>query len=88
MSGRVILHADLNNFYASVEMLYHPKLRGRPVAVGGSAELRHGIILAKNYEAKAYGIHVGQALWQAKQKCPELIIVPPDYDKYLRYSRA
>ena len=85
--GRVILHADMNNFYASVEMLYHPKLRGRPVAVGGSAELRHGIILAKNYEAKAYGIQVGQALWQARQKCPGLIIVPPDYDKYLRYSR-
>jgi len=67
--------------------LHHPKLRGHPVAVGGSVEQRHGIILAKNYEAKAYGIQVGQALWQAKQKCPDLIIVPPDYDKYLRYSR-
>ena len=87
MSGRAILHADMNNFYASVEMLHHPKLRGHPVAVGGSAELRHGIILAKNYEAKAYGIQVGHALWQAKQKCPGLIIVPPDYDKYLRFSR-
>ena len=87
MSGRAILHADMNNFYASVEMLHHPKLRGHPVAVGGNAELRHGIILAKNYEAKAYGIQVGHALWQAKQKCPDLIIVPPDYDKYLRFSR-
>lgn len=87
MSGRAVLHADLNNFYASVEILHHPKLYGRPVAVGGNAELRHGIILSKNYEAKAFGIQVGQALWQAKQKCPGLIIVPPDYDKYLRYSR-
>ena len=87
VTGRVILHADLNNFYASVEILHHPKLRGHPVAVGGSVEQRHGIILAKNYEAKAYGIQVGHALWQAKQKCPNLIIVPPDYDKYLRFSR-
>jgi DNA polymerase-4 len=57
------------------------------VAVGGSAELRHGIILAKSYEAKAFGIQVGQTLWEARQKCPGLVIVPPDYDKYLRYSR-
>ena len=87
MSPRTVLHADLNNCYASIEMLYHPKLRGHPVAVGGSVEQRHGIILAKNYEAKAYGIQVGQALWQAREKCPDLIIVPPDYDKYLRFSR-
>jgi DNA polymerase-4 len=87
MRERTILHADLNNFYASVEMLHHPRLRGHPVAVGGSAEERHGIILAKNYEAKAYGIAVGQALWQARQKCPGLIIVPPDYPKYLKFSR-
>ena len=87
MPNRVILHADLNNFYASVEILHHPKLRGHPVAVGGSVEQRHGIILAKNYEAKAFGIQVGHALWQAKQRCPGLIIVPPDYDKYLRFSR-
>ncbi|MCL1848361.1 MAG: DNA polymerase IV [Clostridiales bacterium] len=87
MSGKVIIHADLNNCYASIEVLHHPKLRGRPVAVGGSVEQRHGIILAKNYEAKAYGIQVGHALWQARQLCPDLIILPPDYDKYLRYSR-
>jgi DNA polymerase-4 len=68
-------------------MLHHPRLRGHPVAVGGSVEERHGIILAKNYEAKAYGIQVGQALWQARQKCPGLIIVPPDYPKYLKFSR-
>ena len=77
---RVILHADMNNFYASVECMLNPKLRGHPVAVGGDVEARHGIILAKNYEAKAYGIQTGEALWQAKQKCKDLIIVPPHYE--------
>ena len=87
MSGRTILHADLNNCYASIEMLHHPKLRGRPLAVGGSAEERHGIILARNYEARPFGIKVGQALWEARKLCPSLVIVPPDYEKYLRVSR-
>jgi len=87
MSTRTVIHADLNIFYASVEMLHHPRLRGNPVAVGGSAEDRHGIILARNYEARAYNVKVGQALWEARQKCPGLIIVPPDYEKYLRFSR-
>lgn len=87
MESRTIIHADMNNFYASVEMLHHPKLRGHPIAVGGSVEQRHGIILARNYEARAYGIKVGQALWQARQKCPGLIIVPPNYDRYMRFSR-
>lgn len=83
---RLIAHIDLNNFYASVEVLHHPKLRGHPVAVGGDAEQRHGIILAKNYEAKKYDIQVGMALWQARQRCPNLIIVPPSYDLYFRFS--
>jgi DNA polymerase-4 len=77
----------MNNCYASIEMLHHPSLRGHPVAVGGSAEERHGIILARNYEARPYGIKVGQTLWEAQAKCPDLIIVPPDYDKYMRFSR-
>jgi len=77
----------MNNCYASIEMLHHPKLRGHPIAVGGSVEQRHGIILARNYEARPFGIKVGQALWQARQLCPKLIIVPPDYEKYLRFSR-
>jgi DNA polymerase-4 len=76
----------MNNCYASIEMLHHPKLRGHPVAVGGSVEDRHGIILARNYEARPYGVKVGLALWQARQLCPDLIIVPPDYSKYLRFS--
>ena len=59
---------------------------GRPIAVAGDAETRHGIILAKSYEAKSRGVTVGQAIWQAKQKCPDLIVVPPHYDLYLRFS--
>lgn len=86
--NRIILHSDMNNFYASVECLYNPKLRGKPLAVGGDAEARHGIILAKNYEAKRFGIQTGEALWQAKQKCRELIIVPPHYDRYIRFSKT
>lgn len=85
--GRSILHVDLNNFYASVECLYRPELREKAVAVGGDVEARHGIILAKNYLAKAAGVKTGEAIWQARQKCPGLICVPPDFRKYLRFSR-
>jgi DNA polymerase-4 len=77
----------MNNFYASVECLYNPSLRDKPVAVGGDPELRHGIVLAKNYIAKQYGIQTGEALWQAKQKCPDIVFVPPHFDKYLRFSK-
>lgn len=87
MSDRIILHSDLNNFYASVECLYNPALRDKPVAVGGDAEKRHGIVLAKNYEAKKYGIQTGETLWQARRKCPNIVFVPPSYDLYLKYSR-
>lgn len=85
---RTILHCDMNNFYASVECLYRPELRGKPVAVGGDVEQRHGIILAKNYPAKACGIKTGEAIWQARQKCPGLVILPPNYRRYLRFSRC
>lgn len=85
--SRTILHCDLNNFYASVECLYRPELRGKPVAVGGDVEARHGIILAKNMLAKQAGVKTGETLWQAQQKCPKLICLPPDYRKYLRFSR-
>lgn len=84
---RTILHCDMNNFYASVECMLNPQLKGKPVAVGGDVENRHGIILAKNYEAKKYGVQTGEALWQAKQKCPNLLIVPPHYEEYLKHSR-
>lgn len=85
--SRVILHCDANSFYASVEMLYNPDIRDLPVAVGGSVEARHGIILTKNQKAKACGIKTGEAIWQAKQKCPALVCVPPDYPLYVRFSR-
>ncbi|WP_050698188.1 DNA polymerase IV [Anaeromassilibacillus senegalensis] len=83
---RVVLHCDMNNFYASVECLYQPKLRGRPVAVAGDVEQRHGIVLAKNYEAKRFGVATGNPLWMAKQLCPEIIFVPPHFDRYLQFS--
>lgn len=86
MADRVILHADLNNFYASVECLYNPALREIPLVVGGDPELRHGIVLAKNYPAKAYGIVTGEALWQADRKCPNLTVVKPNFELYLYYA--
>jgi DNA polymerase-4 len=84
---RTILHIDINGCYAAIECLHRPELRGKPVAVGGDAELRHGIILAKNELAKKYGIKTGEALWQARGKCPELVILKPHYEMYLRFSR-
>ena len=84
---RVILHCDMNSFYASVECLYNPSIRNKPVAVGGSVEKRNGIILAKNDVAKRFGVKTGDALWQARQKCPNLVIVPPDFKKYIKLSR-
>lgn len=84
---RTILHCDLNNFYASVECLYRPELSGRPVAVCGDPERRHGIVLAKNQLAKGFGVQTGEAIWQARQKCPGLVLVPPHYKRYLVYSK-
>ena len=80
---RVILHCDANAFYASVECLYTPSIRHRPVAVCGSVEERHGIVLTKNQIAKQFGVQTGEAIWQARQKCPDLICVPPDYGLYI-----
>ncbi len=84
--GRIVLHSDLNNFFASVECKKRPELRDFPVAVCGNREDRHGIVLAKNEKAKKAGVKTAEAIWQAKQKCPHLVIVPPDYDEYVRYS--
>ena len=83
---RVVLHSDANCFYASVEMLYHPELDGKPLAVGGDPEERHGIVLTANYIAKRKGVKTGMALWRAKQACPDLIFVPPRMDLYLKFS--
>ena len=84
---RIILHSDCNSFYASVECLHHPEIREKALAVGGDIEQRHGIILAKNQLAKQFHVSTGEAIWQAKQKCPELIVLPPNFPLYLRFSR-
>lgn len=83
---RIILHSDLNNFYASVECLHHPELAGLPVAVCGDESLRHGIVLAKNHIAKKFGVITAEPIWQAKQKCPRLVTVKPNFPLYLKYS--
>lgn len=85
--NRVILHCDMNGFFASVELLDYPELRDKPMAVCGDPESRHGIILAKNEIAKRYGIVTAETLWQARKKCPDLQTVPPHHKKYQHYSR-
>lgn len=85
---RTILHSDLNNCYASIECLYHPEYKNIPMAVGGDAEKRHGIILAKNMPAKAYGIQTGETLADAQKKCPFLKILPPRMSLYSEYCNA
>ena len=88
MAERIILHCDLNNFFASVSLLFNPTLYDMPVAVCGSVEQRHGIVLAKNELAKKCGVKTAEAIWEAKAKCKDLIILPPDYEKYHEYSLA
>ena len=85
---RTILHCDLNGFYASVELLSYPYYRDKPVAVCGNPENRHGIILAKNEAAKKYNVKTAETIWQAKKKCPNLILLPPHHDLYEQYSKA
>ncbi len=85
---RVILHCDLNSFFASVELLSHPELLDLPVAVCGDPASRHGIILAKNEHAKKYRVQTAETVWQARQKCPSLVLLPPHHKLYGEYSRA
>lgn len=84
---RTILHCDLNCFFASVELLDHPELRHLPVAVCGDPTSRHGIILAKNEPAKAFGVQTAETIWQARRKCPELVLLPPHHRLYRDLSR-
>lgn len=84
---RVILHCDMNNFFASVECMLNPELKDKAVAVCGSTEERHGIVLAKNYIAKSYGVATAEPVWQALTKCPELTIVSPHMELYVKYSK-
>ena len=87
MANRVILHSDMNSYYASVETLLNPALRGKAVAVCGATEERHGIVLAKSELAKKAGVKTGMVNFEARQRCPDLILVPPQYDQYIKYSR-
>lgn len=84
---RIIFHCDLNGFYASVELLSHPDLRDVPMAVCGDPHSRHGIILAKNEPAKKFGIQTAETIWQAKKKCPDLVLLPPHHKLYHEYSK-
>ena len=84
---RVIFHCDLNSFYASVELLSHPELRHKPVAVCGDPSSRHGIILAKNEPAKAFQVKTAETIWQAKKKCPGLVLLPAHHGLYREFSK-
>lgn len=85
---RAILHCDMNNFYASVECMLNPSIKDKPVAVCGSQKDRHGIVLAKNYHAKDYGVKTGDTIWQAQNKCKDIVIIDnPHFDEYAKYSK-
>lgn len=84
--GKWILHCDCDAFYASVEELHHPELRGKPMAVCGDPDKRHGIVLAKTQPAKLAGVKTGEVLWQARQKCPDIVFLPANADRYLEFS--
>ena len=84
---RIILHSDLNNFFASVECKLNPRLADKPVAVAGDEAERHGIVLAKNFIAKKYGVRTGHTLYEARALCPDIIFVPPHYELYEDFSR-
>ena len=84
---RTILHCDCNSFFASVETLLDPSLADGPTAVCGDPESRHGIILAKNEKAKAFGVQTAETIWQAKRKCPDLRLVAPHRSEYVKFSR-
>lgn len=87
MAERIILHCDLNNFFASVSLLYNPTLIDMPVAVCGDTEQRHGIVLAKNEIAKKFNVKTAEPIFEAKRKCAELVVLPPIYEKYEEYSK-
>ncbi len=87
LGDRIILHCDLNNFFASVSLIFNPTLKDLPVAVCGDKENRHGIILAKNELAKAQGVKTAEAIFEAKRKCPDLVLLPPIYKEYEKFSK-
>ncbi|MGE6752153.1 DNA polymerase IV [Rossellomorea sp. NPDC071047] len=87
-NGRVILHVDMNSFYASVEMAFDPTLRGKPLAIAGNPQERRGIIVTCSYEARSFGVKTTMPLWEAKKLCPQLIIMTPNFDRYRAASKG
>ncbi|MFD1360629.1 DNA polymerase IV [Lentibacillus salinarum] len=85
--GNVIFHVDMNSFYASVEVAYNPKLKGKPLAIAGNPEERKGIVVTSSYEARAKGVKTTMQLWQAKKLCPKLIVLRPNFDRYRTASK-
>jgi DNA polymerase-4 len=87
-NGRVILHVDMNSFYASVEMAYDPSLKGKPLAIAGNVEERRGIIVTCSYEARKFGVKTTMPLWEAKKLCPQLIVKSPNFERYRAASKG
>ncbi len=87
-NGRVILHVDMNSFFASVEMAYDPSLKGKPLAIAGAAKQRKGIVVTCSYEARKFGVKTTMPVWEAKKLCPQLIIRPPHFERYRKASKA
>src|SRR5690625_3897264 len=86
--AKVIFHIDMNSFYASVEMAYHPRLKGKAIAIAGNVEERRGIIVTSSYEARAKGVKTTMHVWQAKKLCPNLEVLPPNFERYRAASQA
>src|SRR3954447_25239290 len=87
-NGRVILHVDMNSFYASVEMAHNPMLKGKPLAVAGNVEERRGSIVTCSYEARKFGVKTTMPLWEAKKLCPSLVVMKPNFERYRTASSA
>ena len=88
MAGRVIFHIDMNSFYASVEQSHNPDLKGKAIAIAGNPKERRGIIVTCSYEARAHGIYTTMQVHEAKRKYPELILLPPNFERYRTASKA
>lgn len=88
VTSRIILHIDMNSFYASVEQSYDPTLKGKAVAIAGNPKERRGILVTCSYEARARGVYTTMSVWEAKRKCPELILLPPNFERYRIASKA
>ncbi|WP_040228655.1 DNA polymerase IV [Bhargavaea cecembensis] len=86
--GRIIFHIDMNSFFASVEQAHDPSLKGKPVAIAGNPKERRGIVVTCSYEARAYGVYTTMPVWEARKKCPDLIVIPPDHNRYRDASNA